>query len=80
LSKASQGLLSRSRGAGASARRSCPGRTRRGFDDDTRAAYERALELWAIPHFGSMPLRNVERRDVDKLIAKMQRAGLSAHR
>lgn len=58
--------------------RSCQGRTRRGFDEDTRAAYERALELYAIPHFRSTPLRDVDRESVNALIAKLQRRDLSA--
>jgi integrase family protein with SAM-like domain len=58
--------------------KSCQGRTRRGFDGDTRAAYERALELYAIPHFRSTPLRDVDRDSVNALIAKLQRRGLSA--
>lgn len=49
------------------------GRTARGFDDDTRKSYGRALELYAIPHFGRTPLRDIERRDIDKLITKLQR-------
>jgi integrase len=55
----------------------CQGRTVRGFDEDTRASYRAILEAHAIPHFGSMPLRDVERSDVKALIAKLQRHGLS---
>jgi len=55
----------------------CQGRTVRGFDEDTRAAYKRALELYAIPHFGSTPLRDIDRSMVTALIAKLQRRGLS---
>jgi len=57
---------------------SCQGRTIRGFDEDTRAAYKRALELYAIPHFRNTPLRDIDRQDLDELITKMQRQGLSA--
>jgi integrase len=56
---------------------SCQGRTRRGFDEDTRRSYRAVLEAHAIPHFGSMPLREIERADVKALIAKLQREGLS---
>ena len=56
----------------------CQGRTARGFDQDTRDSYRRALEIYAIPHFGRTPLRDIERRDVEKLLSKMQRKGLSA--
>lgn len=56
----------------------CQGRTARGFDADTRRSCRRALELYAIPHFERTPLRDIERRDVEKLITKMQRQGLSA--
>jgi integrase len=55
----------------------CQGRTVRGFDQDTRKSYAAALEAHAIPHFGSMPLRDVERKDVKALIAKLQRQDLS---
>jgi Phage integrase, N-terminal SAM-like domain len=58
--------------------RSCQGRTQRGFDADTRAAYERALELYAIPHFRSMPLRDIERKDINDLITELQECGLAA--
>jgi integrase len=57
---------------------SCQGRTARGFDEDTRKSYARALELYAIPHFGRMLLRDIERKDVNALISKLQRQGLSA--
>jgi integrase len=57
---------------------SCQGRTRRGFDEDTRKSYAAALELYAIPHFGSTPLRDIERKDVRALVAKLQRAGLAS--
>jgi integrase len=53
------------------------GRTARGFDDDTRASYTAALEAHAIPHFRATPLRDIERRDVKQLVAKLQRAGLA---
>lgn len=56
---------------------SCQGRTVRGFDEDTRSSYRAILEAHAIPHFGSMPLRDIERKDVKALIAKLQRQGLS---
>ena len=55
----------------------CQGRTVRGFDEDTRKSYAAALEAHAIPHFGRAPLRDIERDDVDKLIAKLQRKGLA---
>jgi len=53
------------------------GRTQRGFDEDTRAAYAMALERWAIPHYGSTPLRDIDRESVNALVAKLQRQGLS---
>ncbi len=56
----------------------CQGRTARGLDDDTRAGYKRALELYAIPHLGTTPVRDIERVDVDPLIANLQQKGLSA--
>jgi integrase len=56
---------------------SCQGRTSRGFDEDTRRAYATALEAHAIPHIGSTPLREIERRDVTALIRKLQVRGLS---
>ena len=56
----------------------CQGRTARGFDPDTRESYRRALEIYAVSHFGRTPLRDIERRDVEKLVSKMQRQGLSA--
>ena len=43
---------------------SCQGRTVRGFDEDTRKSYAAALEAHAIRHFGSMPMRDIERKDV----------------
>jgi len=57
--------------------KNCQGRTRRGFDEDTRKSYTAALEAHAIPHFGRTPLRDIERRDVDKLITKLQKRGLA---
>ena len=54
------------------------GRTNRGFDEDTRAGYSAALERYAIPHFGLTPLREIERKDMDALITKLQRRGLAA--
>jgi integrase len=57
--------------------RNCQGRTRRGFDDDTRAAYAMALKGYAIPHLGSTPLRDIDREAVNALVAKMQRQGLA---
>ncbi len=53
------------------------GRGKRGVDPDTRAGYKRALELWAIPHFRATPLRDIDRTDIEALVAKMQREGLS---
>ena len=57
--------------------RSCQGRTVRGFDEDTRKSYAAALEAHAVPHFGSRPLRDLERKDIKALIRKLQRRGLS---
>jgi integrase len=57
--------------------KTCQGRTRRGFDEDTRRGYAAALEAYAIPHFDSTPLRDIERKDVRALITKLQRQGLS---
>ena len=53
------------------------GRGQGGFDENTRADYRRALEQWAVPHFRSKPLRDIDRDDIEALIAKMQNAGLS---
>lgn len=55
----------------------CQGRTARGFDEDTRKSYSAALEAWAIPAFGGTKLRDIDRRDIKRLIARMQRAGLA---
>ena len=33
--------------------------------------------MWAIPHFRNTPLSEIDRDDIERLIAKMQRAGLS---
>jgi integrase len=57
--------------------KNCQGRTRRGFDEDTRASYSASLEAHAIPHFGSTPLRDIDRKQVKVLIAKLQRQGLA---
>jgi integrase/recombinase XerD len=54
------------------------GRTARGLDEDTREGYRRALEAYAIPHFGTLPLRDIGRSDLDQLIAALARKGLSA--
>lgn len=53
------------------------GRTSRGFDEDTRASYERALELYAIPHFRSTPLREIDRRAINAVVGKLTRQGLA---
>lgn len=55
----------------------CQGRTRRGLDEDTRRAYTAALEAYAIPHLGAMALRDISRKDINGLIAKLQAQGLS---
>jgi len=57
---------------------SCQGRTKRGFDEDTRRSYATALEAWAIPHLGSKRICDVERKDITALVAKMQRPRVSA--
>ncbi len=54
------------------------GRTRQGLDEDTRRAYAAALEAHAIPHLGSRPLRDIDRSDINALITKLQKQGLSA--
>ena len=54
------------------------GRTKRGFDEDTRISYRRALELYAIPHLGSTPMRDISREQIDELIAELVDKGLSA--
>jgi integrase len=59
------------------------GRTARGFDEDTRASFKRALELYAIPHFGRTPLRDIERESdisrasVNALVEKLRRKDLA---
>lgn len=59
--------------------KNCQGRTRRGFDSDTRRAYTMALERYAIPHFRNTPLRDVDRGAINALIRKLQDRGLSAN-
>jgi integrase len=54
------------------------GRTARGLDEDTREGYRRALEAHAIPHLGTLALRDIGRADLDQLIAALARKGLSA--
>ena len=55
----------------------CQGRTRRGFDEDTRKSYAAALEAHAIPHLGAKRMCDITREDINALIAKMQRQGLA---
>lgn len=55
----------------------CQGRTSRGLDADTRREYAAVVERHLIPHFGATPIRDIERRDVNALIAKLQKARLS---
>lgn len=55
----------------------CQGRTSRGLDDDTRRAYSAALEAHAIPYLGARPLRDISRSDVNALISRLQRRGLT---
>jgi integrase len=58
--------------------RTAQGRTRQGLDEDTRRAYSAALEAHAIPHLDSRPLRDIDRSDINALITKLQKQGLSA--
>lgn len=53
------------------------GRTSRGFDEDTRLSYEHALEAYAIPHFRSTPLREIDRKAINALVGKLRRRGLA---
>ena len=54
------------------------GRTARGFGDDTREAYKRALELYAIPFFERFRLCDIEQPDVRRFVAQLQDHGLTA--
>jgi integrase len=54
------------------------GRTARGFGDDTRDAYGRAMELYAIPFFERFRLCDIEQPDVRRFIAQLQDRGLTA--
>jgi integrase len=54
------------------------GRTTRGLDNDTRKAYRAALELYAIPHFGATPMREIGPKAYRDLITKMKRGHSTA--
>jgi hypothetical protein len=53
------------------------GRTSKGLDEDTRAAYRRALELDAMPFFEGYRMSEVEPPDLRKFVTHLQSTGLS---
>ena len=53
------------------------GRTGRGFSENARREYGRALRLHAIPFFGSKPVGAIEPRDVREFVAELDDKGLS---
>jgi integrase len=53
------------------------GRTAKGLDEDTRTAYRRALELYAIPFFEGYKLAEIEPPDLRKFVTHLQSTGLS---
>jgi integrase len=54
------------------------GRTTRGLDDDTRAGYRRALELYALPFFEGFRMCDIEQPDVRRFVGHLQAKGLAA--
>jgi integrase len=54
------------------------GRTARGLDDDTRAGYRRAIDLYAVPFFEGVRMCDVEQPDMRRFIADLQARGLAA--
>lgn len=57
---------------------SYPGRTSRGFREQTRQEYKRDLERHALPFFGPMKLAEVEPRDVKRFIGALIGLGLTS--
>lgn len=57
---------------------SYPGRTSRGFREQTRQEYRRDLERHALPFFGPMKLAEVEPRDVKRFIGQLIGLGLTS--
>jgi len=57
---------------------SYPGRTSRGFREQTRQEYKRDLERHALPFFGPMKLAEVEPRDVKRFIGSLIGLGLTS--
>ena len=55
-----------------------PGRTSRGFREQTRQEYKRDLERHALPFFGPMKLAEVEPRDVKRFIGQLIGLGLTS--
>lgn len=53
------------------------GRTSRGFSAQARADYRRSLEGYVIPFFTGWKLADVERADVRRLVADLERRGLA---
>lgn len=58
---------------------SYPGRTSRGFREQTRQEYKRDLERHALPFFGPMKLAEVEPRDVKRFIGQLIGLGLTSN-
>jgi len=54
------------------------GRTARGFRENTREDYRRALEQFAAPFFGRMKLAAIEPADIKQFLLKMAGKGYSA--
>jgi integrase/recombinase XerC len=53
------------------------GRTSRGFSEQARSDYRRALESFAIPLFAGWKLADVERADIRRLVASLEARGLA---
>ncbi len=53
------------------------GRTSRGFSAQARADYKRSLEGYVLPFFRGWKLADVERSDVRRLVAELERRGLA---
>lgn len=53
------------------------GRTGRGIGGTTIASYRQAVERYAIPHFGSIRLAEIEPPDVRRFVRRLEGAGLA---
>jgi integrase len=56
---------------------SCAGRTSRGFSQQARSDYRRALETHVIPFFDGWKLADVERADIRRLVQALESRGLA---